>query len=111
MYVGIGPEQGKRIPDRDSFEYACKGCQYGSVEEKDTFWMLAKDCNTFEEFIKELVEWFYSGNWRYDECDKEENWIIRFSNGGLRDYYGTYANAVNSARQEAVRKQVGFVVN
>lgn len=112
MYIGIGPEKGQRIPDREAFGYACERCRYGGLEEQETFFKLVKECGSLLEFVDHLVEWFFSGNWLYDERDnKKTNWTIRFSDGNLRSYFGTYADAVENARQEAQGKQLGFVVN
>lgn len=112
MYIGIDPEKGLRISDREAFGYACERCQFGDEEEQETFWKLIKECENFREFAKCLVEWFYSGNWLYDGRDNQKvNWVIRFSDGNLRSFFGTYANAVESARLEAKEKKLGFVVN
>lgn len=51
MYIGIGPEKGLRIPDREAFGYACERCRYGDEEEYSTFWALVKESNTFQGFI------------------------------------------------------------
>ena len=48
-YVALG-RSNEFIPEEDAFEYALDRCMNGSEEEK-------------EEFKKELVEWFFSGNW------------------------------------------------
>lgn len=112
MYVGLGPEAGKRVNDRDAFSYACERCLFGDKEERDMFMRLAQECNDIGEFAKVLVDWFYSGNWLYDASDnKKTGWIIRFSDKSLRSFFGTYVDAVNSAREEAVPKGLGFIVN
>lgn len=111
MYLGIGPERGLRIPDREAFGYACNRCRYGEEEEQEGFWKLAKECDDFQEFVQVFTEWYYSGNWFYDPYDnKETNWIIRFSDGNLRAFFGTYMSAVLSAREEAKGKGLGFVI-
>lgn len=68
-YMGTGPEQGKRVMEQDAFMYAmervttvpedmedfCRnftGVRYGMVRPEE-----------LAEFRKDLVEWFYSGNW------------------------------------------------
>lgn len=112
MYIGIGPEQGHRVADRYAFGYACECCQYGEKEEQDTFWKLAKDCEDFAEFRKALVEWFYSDNWLRDETDSEESaWIIRFSDGRLLSFHGTYEEALKKARETVKKDGIGFVVS
>ena len=59
MYIGIGAEKGKEIFDEDAFLYALERSTVGA--DKEEF-----DKN-FPEFHEDLVEWFYSGNWRYKE--------------------------------------------
>ncbi|MFR8237107.1 MAG: hypothetical protein ACLU97_02530 [Dorea sp.] len=111
MYIGLNSEEGKRIPDREAFSYACERCFYGGQEEQSVFMELAKRCMDIEEFVEELVEWYYSGNWLYDASDnKKAGWIIRFSDKSLRAFYGTYKDAVVSAREEAAPKGLGFEV-
>lgn len=72
MYIGIGPEKGKRVMGADAFSHALERCLIG--EDRDEFeknfrdyiysglWFLHAD-----GFREDLVEWFYSGNWRYKE--------------------------------------------
>lgn len=69
VYIGIGPEKGKRVMAEDAFMYAMErvttddqdmqefcdwftGVRYGKVEPEE-----------LAQFRTELVEWFYSGNW------------------------------------------------
>ncbi len=112
MYIGVGPETGKRVSDRDAFSYACEICLYGDAQEQMMFMQMSRECNGIEEFADMLVEWFYSGNWIYDASDnKKIGWIIRFSDNSLRSFFGTYADAIKSAREEAAPKGLGFVVN
>lgn len=73
MYIGLNSEEGKRIPDREAFSYACERCFYGGQEEQSVFMELAKRCMDIEEFVEELVEWYYSGNWLYDASDNKES--------------------------------------
>lgn len=49
-YKGIGPERGNEVDADDAYEYALDRCLNGPDQE---------------EFRAMLVEWFYSGNWRY----------------------------------------------
>ena len=112
MYIGIGPETGKRICGKDAFSYACERCLYGNPEERGTFERLMKECENILEFAKELVEWYYSGNWIHSDFDeKETGYIIRFSDKSLWSFYGTFEDAVNGAREKAAPKGLGFIVN
>lgn len=112
MYIGIGPENGKRIPDREAFGYACDRCLFGDLEEMEVFTKIMKESTDIKEFAKYLTEWFFSGNWVYDEFDnKETNWIIRFSNSEIYGcFFGTYTEAVLKGREEAKKRGLGFVV-
>lgn len=49
-YIGILSEQGKVIPAEKAFSYALERITNGTDEEK-----------------AEFVEWFYSGDWYYEE--------------------------------------------
>lgn len=73
MFVGIGTETGKRVREEDAFMYAME-CVTTVPEDAQDF------CNYFTgvrygkstpeeltEFRKDLVEWFYSGNWIKEE--------------------------------------------
>lgn len=71
MYVGINNK--KRISDDDAFCYACACCNTGDKEERETFMELAKEAGSIEEFAEELVSWFFSGNWVYEEEKSWEN--------------------------------------
>ena len=65
MYVGILTEQSKRVRDADAFSYACERVESGTAEEQEEFMSIAADSADFAEFAERLVEWFYSGNWIY----------------------------------------------
>ncbi|MGL6199855.1 MAG: hypothetical protein ACRC3H_13080 [Lachnospiraceae bacterium] len=72
MYIGICPEKGKRIKDEDAFSYALERCLIGEDREEfgNLFTYYIYDGCWFTEidgFREELVEWFYSGNWQYEE--------------------------------------------
>lgn len=67
MYKGIQSERGKKVYDSDVFSYACERCRTGNYEEKAVFLYIAKSSECMEEFCKRLTEWFYSGNWIYEE--------------------------------------------
>lgn len=112
MYIGIGLEEGRRVYEKDAFGYACEQILAGSPEEQQTFMDLVKDCKDMKDLVKGVVDWFYSGNWYHETSDLQETcYIIRFSDKRLRAFYGTYLQAVESAREEAGRLGLGFVVN
>ena len=69
MYIGVNVEAGKKVPEEDSFSYACDRCRFGDLEMKETFLEIAKHAENMEDFTETLVGWFYSGNWV-----KEENY-------------------------------------
>lgn len=54
IYVGIGPEEGIKVPEEDAYEYALERCFHGSEEDQ-------------KEFKEMLVDWFYSGNFIKEE--------------------------------------------
>lgn len=74
MYVGIGPEYGKRIQDENAFMYAMERITTDSqdMEEfKKEFMPFGKvSLPDLEDFRELLVEWFYSGNWIKEEEDE-----------------------------------------
>ena len=74
-YKGIGPEKGRRVPQEDAFDYALKGCRKGTPEEQENFLMLIIAADSMEEFEKDLVDWYFSGNWVQHE-DYEDEYII-----------------------------------
>lgn len=55
MWCGIGPEDGRRVPDCDSYEYA--KAHLDEMPEKDK---------------KLFVEFFFSGNWVKEGNDDVE---------------------------------------
>lgn len=73
MYVGIGPEHGKKIQDEYAFMYAMERITTESqdMEEfKKEFMPFGKaSLPELEDFRELLVEWFYSGNWIKEEED------------------------------------------
>lgn len=112
MNIGIGPERGKRIPDREAFGYVCNRCLYGSKEEIQIFEKAMKESRDIQGFAKKIVKRFFTGNWVYDNTDNNDTlWIIRFSNDELLSYYGSYIGAVLKGREEADKRGMGFVVN
>ncbi|MFR9064132.1 MAG: hypothetical protein ACLVJO_10445 [[Clostridium] scindens] len=66
MFVGVGPEAGKRVRETDAFSYACERCLTGSREERQAFLGLAAESSDMLDFAVALMEWFYSGNWIND---------------------------------------------
>lgn len=54
VYRGIGPEEGTIVTEEEAFDYALERCLKGTEEDQ-------------EEFRKEPVEWFFSGNWIDEE--------------------------------------------
>lgn len=79
MFRGIAENYGKNISDSDAFSYAlervlthgkdrqafCK--EFPQIGLK----YLANDDN-LEEFKRDLVEWFYSGNWVHVKESEDE---------------------------------------
>jgi hypothetical protein len=55
-YKGIGPERGNTVSADDALPYAMLRCGIAFDCSETT-----GDCR--QEFIKTLVDWFYSGNW------------------------------------------------
>lgn len=70
MYIGIGPEEGRRVYEKDAFGYACEQILAGSPEEQQTFMDLVKDCKDMKDLAKKVVDWFYSGNWYHNGSDE-----------------------------------------
>ena len=67
MYKGFGPERGNNIPAEEAFPYAAARCLDGDEEERQGFMDIAHDADNMEEFAQALVEWFFSGNWVFEE--------------------------------------------
>lgn len=98
-YIGIGPENNKVVKKYQAFDYALERCLKGTPQEQ-------------REFRDMLEDWYYSGNWVWNEEDEEQVvYIIRFSDNTLRSFWGTFAEAEKSARREAEERGLGFVVN
>lgn len=55
-YVEIGT--GNFVSEEDAFDYALERCLHGTEEDQ-------------REFKEMLVEWFYSGNWVYEDGEFE----------------------------------------
>lgn len=68
-YIGIRSEKDTVIEDDQAYEYALERCLHGTEEDQ-------------AEFRKMLVEWFYSGDWIYEEDEFKE--LISFG----KDYLG-----------------------
>lgn len=69
MYVGIGPEKGKKVRDEDAFSYACERINNGSEREQEAFMQIMKESDNFHMAVIAVVIWFYSGNWVHEEVD------------------------------------------
>ena len=63
-YKGIGPERGKTVPADDALPYAMLRCGIAFDRSENT-----GDCR--QEFVKTLVDWFYSGNWMPITIERE----------------------------------------
>lgn len=73
MYIGIGPEAGKQVFERDAFSYACERIYSGTEQEQETAMQIFGEAENFYLAALTLVEWFYSGNWikEADPCSGE----------------------------------------
>lgn len=67
MYVGIGPEKGKKVHDEDAFSYACERINNGAEREQETFMQIMKEAESFYMAVITVVLWYFSGNWVYEE--------------------------------------------
>lgn len=111
MYLGIGPEAGKRVKEYDAFSYACERCLTGTEEEHRVFLEIAKNSKNMLEFASNLVEWFYSGNWLNDTARGQETlYLIRLEGNPPRSFFGTYMDALKSGYEEAREKNVEFCI-
>ena len=70
MYVGIGPEKGKKVSDEDAFSYACDRINNGTEKEQDTFMQIMKEAESFYMAVISVVLWYFSGNWVYEESEE-----------------------------------------
>lgn len=61
-YIGIGCERGKAVPEEEALQYALTRCGVTIVNPG------AQDTEEFEAYF---LEWFFSGNWRF-EASKED---------------------------------------
>ena len=55
---GIGPESGTFVPQQEAFTAACQEC--GIVRWNP-------DAQLAREFSEMLIEWYFSGNWIWEE--------------------------------------------
>ena len=67
MFVGIGPEKGKKVHDEDAFSYACERINNGTEREQETFMQIMKEAESFYMAVVTVVLWYFSGNWVYEE--------------------------------------------
>lgn len=65
MFVGFGPERGKRVEEEDAFGYAMDRCSTDCAEDflKEFKGLSLITVDDIKEFREMVVEWFYSGNW------------------------------------------------
>lgn len=54
IYRGIGSEEDTIVTEDKAYDYALERCLKGTEEDR-------------QGFRKELVEWFFSGNWIEEE--------------------------------------------
>ena len=80
MYVGIGPEKGKKVHDEDAFSYACERINNGTEREQETFMQIMKEAESFYMAVSQLCcgifpeigctrRWLYD----YDAAAQGEN--------------------------------------
>lgn len=67
MYVGIGPEKGKKVHNEDAFSYACERINNGTEREQEEFMQIMKEAESFYMAVITVVLWYFSGNWVYEE--------------------------------------------
>lgn len=67
MYVGIGPEKGKKVHDEDAFSYACERINNGTEREQETFMQIMRETESFYMAVITVVLWYFSGNWVHEE--------------------------------------------
>ena len=65
MFVGFGPEKGKRVEEEDAFGYAMERCTSDCIDDfcKEFADQVLITINDVKDFREKVVEWFYSGNW------------------------------------------------
>lgn len=68
MYVGIGPEKGRKVRDEDAFSYACERINNGTEREQETFMQIMREAECFYMAVITVVLWYFSGNWVYEEA-------------------------------------------
>lgn len=87
-YAGIGPEAGKLVPEEEAYDYALERCVSGSPDEQMGFrvfigllyclgmpgWRETAEGSLKEqkEFREAFVEWYYSGNWVWEDQIAED---------------------------------------
>ena len=69
MFVGFGPEKGKRIEDEFAFGYAMERCTTDCIDDfcKEFAEQILITIDDVKDFRERVVEWFYSGNWIMSE--------------------------------------------
>lgn len=61
---GIGPHTGRRVGQNEGLRFACKEC---GIDEMDETAPLA------QAFTEMLTEWYFSGDWVWEEPQQGEN--------------------------------------
>lgn len=61
-YVGLGPMRGQRVSQEDALSTAMKNC--GIALENPA-------APETDEFLEQLVEWYFSGDWLEEDEDNE----------------------------------------
>ena len=123
MYIGIGPEYGKRIREEDAFTYACQRIFSEPQEERETAMQIFRDAWSFEEAEDALIEWYYSGNWIHegpleekeispsqDLGNLERVWWIRYSDGVTACCARSYRDAVDTAEAWVTGTELTYVI-
>lgn len=122
MYIGIGPEAGKKVSDEDAFDYACKRIFSEPREERVTAMEIFRESGSFQEAEERLIEWFYSGNWiREDPVheigasthrridDLEMILWIRYSDGAMACSAG-YREALKQAEEHIRDTELTYLI-
>lgn len=111
MYIGVGPEAGKKVREYDAFPYACERCLTGTEEEHRMFFEIVRNSRDMLDFACGLVEWYYSGNWVNDSpMGQDTLYLIRLEGSTPRSFYGTYMEALKSGYAEAREKGAAYCI-
>lgn len=123
MYIGIGPEYGKRIREEEAFSYACQRIFSEPQEERETAMQIFRDARSFSGAGTALTEWYYSGSWIREEPLKTEEihahrpidgpervWWIRYSDGVTACCARNYRDAVETAEARVHGTELTYVI-